>query len=106
LHAHSNGLETLQFSSWLRIASADLAQEFAIAGGINGGKRRASGSEGLRIGDTFGGAKDTEELVALTANAAEQAQLLKDHRPGNDGKNPKQEQNATGHHARLSKNVT
>jgi hypothetical protein len=31
---------------------------------------------------------------------------LKDHRPGNDGENSEQEQNATGDPARLSKDVT
>jgi hypothetical protein len=41
LHADCDGLEAFQLSSGLRIAGADLAQEFAIAGGINGSKRRA-----------------------------------------------------------------
>jgi hypothetical protein len=31
---------------------------------------------------------------------------LKDHRPGNDGENSEQDQNATGNPARLSKDVT
>jgi len=106
LHANGDGLEALQFSCWLRIAGANLAQEFAIAGGIDGSKRRTCGSEGLRIGYALGGAKDAEELVALTANAAEHAKLLKDHGPGNDGKNCEQEQNAAGNPARLSKNVS
>ena len=60
----------------------------------------------MRIGYALGGAKDAEELVALTANAAEEAELLKDHGPGNDGKYSEQEQNAAGNPARLSKNVT
>jgi hypothetical protein len=60
----------------------------------------------LWIGYTLGGAKDAEELVALTANAAKEAELLEDHGPGNDRKNSQQEQNAAGNPARLSKNVT
>jgi hypothetical protein len=60
----------------------------------------------LRIGYALGGAKNAEELVALTADAAKQAELLKDHGPGNDGKNSQQEQNAAGNPARLSKNVS
>jgi hypothetical protein len=42
----------------------------------------------------------------LTADAAKEAEFLKDHRPGDDGENPEQEQDATGNHARLRKNVT
>jgi hypothetical protein len=60
----------------------------------------------LWVGYSLGGAKDAEELVALTANATEEAELLKDHGPGNDGKNSEQKQNAAGNPARLSKNVT
>ena len=60
----------------------------------------------MRIGYALCGAKDAKELVALTADPAEEAELLKDHGPGNDGKNSEQEQNAAGDPARLSKNVT
>jgi len=60
----------------------------------------------LRVGYALGGAKDAEELVALTAHAAEQPELLEDHGPGDDGKYSEQEQNAAGYPARLSKNVT
>ena len=56
-------------------------------------KRRASGGERLRIGDAARGAKDTQELVALAANASEQTELLKNHGPGNNGKKKKQSQN-------------
>jgi hypothetical protein len=37
---------------------------------------------------------------------AEEAQLLKDHGPGDDGENPEQDQNAAGNPTRLSKDVT
>jgi hypothetical protein len=60
----------------------------------------------LRVSYAFSRAKDPEELIALPANAAEEAELLKDHGPGNDGKNSEQEQNAASNPARLSKNVT
>jgi hypothetical protein len=106
LHAYRDGLEALQFSSWLRIAGADLAQELAIACGIDGCEGRARRGKCLRIGYALGGAKDAEELVALTADTAKEAELLKDHRPGDDGENPEQEQDATGNPARLCKNVT
>jgi hypothetical protein len=106
LHTDGDSLEAFQLSSGLRIASADLAQEFAIASRINRSKRRARGSKRLRVSYAFGGAKDPEELIALTADAAEEAELLKDHRPGDNGKYCEQEQNAAGNPARLSKNVT
>ena len=106
MHADGDGLEALQFSSGLRIASADLAQKFAIARGIDGRKRRACGSKRLRVGYALCSAKDAKELIALTADTAEEAELLKDHGPGNDGKNSEQEQNAASNPARLSKNVT
>src|SRR4029077_15561878 len=106
LHAYRDGLQALQFPSWMRIAGADLAQELAIACGIDGCEGRARRGQGLWIGYALGGAKDAEELVALTADAAKEAELLKDHRPGDDGENPEQEQNATGNRARLCKNVT
>jgi len=106
LHTDGDGLEAFQFSSGLRIASADLAQKLAIARGVDRSERRTGGSKRLRIGHAFGGAKDPKELVALAANAAKEAELLKDHGPGDDGKYSEQEQNAAGDPARLSKNVT
>jgi citrate lyase alpha subunit len=60
----------------------------------------------LWIGHALGGAKDAEELVALTANAAKHPEFLKDHGPGDDREDCKQEQDAAGDPARLSKNVT
>ena len=106
LHADRDGLQALQFSGRLRIAGANLAQEFAVACGVDRGERRASGRECLGIGYALGGAKDAEELVALAANAAEEAELLKDHGPRDDGEDCKQEQYAAGDPARLSKDVT
>jgi hypothetical protein len=106
LHTDGDGLEALQFSSGLWISSADLAQKFAIASSINRSEWRAGGSERLRVSYAFGGAKDSKELIALPANAAEEAELLKDHSPGDDGKYSEQEQNAASNPARLSKNVT
>ena len=47
------------------------------------------------IGDAACGAEDAEKLVALTANASEHAELLKNHGPGNNGKEKKQSQNTT-----------
>jgi len=59
----------------------------------------------LRIGNALGGAKDADELVALTADAAEEAELLQDHGPGDDGKNPEDEQNAARYPTRLSEDT-
>ena len=60
----------------------------------------------MRVGDTFGGAEDAKELVALTANAAEETELLENHGPRYDGENRKDEQNPARDPARLSKDVT
>ena len=57
-------------------------------------KRRAGGGERLRIGDAARGAKDTQELVALTANASKHAELLENHGPGDDGEKKKQHEHA------------
>jgi hypothetical protein len=56
--------------------AGDLGLEFAIAGGVDVGERRAGGDESLGIGDAFGGTEDFQELIALTANATEEATLL------------------------------
>jgi hypothetical protein len=45
-------------------------------------------------------------LVALAADTPENAKLLEDHGPGNDGENREQEQNSAGNPARLSKDIT
>jgi len=51
--------------------AGDLALEFAVAGGIDGRKRRTGGDECLGVGDAFGGTEDFEELVTFAADAAE-----------------------------------
>jgi hypothetical protein len=38
----------------------------------------------LRIGDAFGGAEDFQELIALAPDAAEEAGLLQNQRPGDE----------------------
>ena len=75
--------------------ASDLTLQFAKTSGVDRGKRRASGRERLRIGDAARGAKDAQELVALSAKAAEHAHLLQNHRPGNNGEEKKQSQNST-----------
>ena len=50
-------------------------------------------------------AVDTEELIALTAEAAKQAEFLKNHPPGDDGKEKKQSQDAAGYPTGLFKNA-
>lgn len=41
----------------------------------------------------------------MTANAAKEAKFLKNHGPGNDGKNAEQDQNAAGNPASFSKDT-
>ena len=55
--------------------------KFTIARGVDDGEGRAGGHESLRIGDPLGGAKDFEELVALAADASEEAGFLEDEGP-------------------------
>jgi hypothetical protein len=59
----------------------------------------------LRIGDTACGAENAEKLIALPANSAEDSQLLKNHRPGNDGKNQKKPQDSARDPAGLFENL-
>ncbi len=79
--------------------------QFAIAGGIDVGKWRAGGDESLRIGDAFRGAKDSEELVALTSDASEEAQLLEDKRPRDEREEQKKAKNAASDPSGLLKNI-
>ena len=48
----------------------------------------------MGIGDTARGAEDAEELVALPADAAEEAKFLEDQSPGNEGEGQKEQQDA------------
>jgi hypothetical protein len=64
--------------------AGDLGLEFAIAGGVDVGEGRAGGDKSLRIGDALGGAEDFQKLIALAANAAEEAGLLQNQRPGDE----------------------
>jgi hypothetical protein len=68
--------------------------QFAVASGIDVGKWGAGGDESLRIGDAFGGAKDSEELVALASDPSEKAKLLKDKRPRDEREEQKKAKNA------------
>ena len=106
LHADSDGLQA--FDSWrMRISRspANLALKFAIAGGIDRRKRGAGGSQGLRVGDAAGGSEDAEKLIAFAADAAEEAELLQNQGPGNDGKQKQQKQDGSSDKAGLRKDV-
>lgn len=107
LHADSNGLQALQFRRMrVRGYAADLGLEFTITCCIHGRKRRAGGCQGLGIGDSASGTKNPEKLIALAANAAESAKLLKNHRPGNQREEKKKQKNAAGNPAGLRENVS
>jgi len=89
-----------------RIAGAgDLGLELAIAGGVDVGERRAGGDESLRIGDAFCGAEDFQELIALTANAAEEAGLLEYQRPGDERGEEKNDEDSASDPAGLRDNI-
>jgi hypothetical protein len=104
LHADRDGLERFHFGG-RRIASArHLGLKFAIAGGVNVGKGRAGGDESLRIGDAFGGAENFEELIALTPNASEQAELLEDESPRDQREEEQDGEDDARDQARLRKN--
>lgn len=86
-------------------AACDLRLEFAIAGGVNVGEGRAGGNESLRVGDAFGGAEDFKELIALAANAAEEATLLENQRPRDERSEEKNDEDAASDQAGLRKNI-
>jgi hypothetical protein len=67
---------------------------------------RAGGCKRLRIGDTTSGAEDAQELIALAAKPAKQAEFLQDHSPGDYGEEKKQPQDDAGNQTRLFKNAT
>jgi len=105
LHADGDGLERLE-SLRSRIARAsDLGLQFAVSGGVDIGERGACGDESLGIGNALGGAKDFEELIALAADATEQAEFLEDERPGDQGEEEKNAKDDTRDPASLRKNV-
>ena len=105
LHADRDGLE--RFDPRVRIVAfaRDLRLKFTVAGSINVRERRAGGDDALRIGHTLGGAKDFQELVRLTANAAEDSKLLENQSPGNEREKKKKQENSTGDKASLLENV-
>lgn len=79
--------------------------ELAVARGVDGGEWRARGRERLRIRDAAGGAEDAEELIALAADAAEQAEFLQDESPRYYGEKQKQRENAASDQTGLLKNA-
>src|SRR6267143_2392852 len=106
LHADRHSLQTFQLGG-MRISGAapDLALQLAIACRVDRGKRRARGSQRLRIRHATSGAENAEKLVALPANTAEEPELLENHRPGNDGKHQEKRQNSARDPAGLFENL-
>ena len=89
-HVGGDSLKALQLRRLCRAGSvAHLALELAVARGIDRGERRARCGESLRIRYTARCAKDPQEIIALATDAAEESDLLKNHGPGNDGKQKK-----------------
>ena len=82
---------------------AHLELQFAITGRIHVRERRARGRQRLRISHTASGAKNSQKLVTLAADTAEQAEFLENHSPGNDGKEEQQSQDAAGNPTSLFK---
>jgi hypothetical protein len=85
--------------------AGDLGLELAIAGGVDIGERRAGGDESLGIGNAFCGAEDFEELIALAPNAAEEAALLQNQRPGDKRSEEKNGEDAASDQTGLRKNI-
>jgi len=105
LHGDGHGLKALHFLR-RRIASAcDLRLEFAITSGVDIGKGRARGDKALRIGNALGGTEKFEEMVALTADASKDAELLENKGPGDQGKKQKQHEDGTSYPAGLRENI-
>ena len=94
LHADGDGLDAFHFLRGGSAGIGNLALQFTVAGGIDVGEGRAGGDESLRISDAFGGAKDSEELVALAGDASEEAKLLEDKRPRDEREEQKKAKNA------------
>ncbi len=104
LHGDGDRLHGLEFLRRRVSSAGELALEFAIAGGIDGGERRTRGDESLGIGDAFRGAEDFQELIAFAADAAEEAGLLEDQSPGDERENEKKGEDEAGNPAGLREN--
>jgi hypothetical protein len=105
LHGDGDGLHGFQtLRGGIAGGAGELALQFAIAGGVDGRKRRAGGNEALGIGDPLRGAEDFQELVGFAADATEKARLLEDKRPGNQGKDEKKSEDEAGNPAGLREN--
>jgi len=89
LHGDGDGPEAFQLLRRGIAGPGDLRLKFTITGSIDVGEWRARGDETLRVGDAFGGAEESEELVALVADAAEDAEFLENERPGDEGEEEK-----------------
>jgi hypothetical protein len=59
----------------------------------------------LRIGHTARSPENTQKLVALPVDAAEQTEFLQNHSPGDDGKKEKQCQYGAGNPTGLFKDA-
>ena len=108
LHINRDGLEAFQFAAGIGVAgsSANLALEFTIAKGVNGGVRGAGGGQGLGVGDAVGGAKNAKKLIAFAFDAAEEAKFLEDHGPRDDGEDQEKRENSTGDPSGLFENAS
>jgi len=62
-----------------------LKLQLAVSRRIHIRERRARCRQRLRISDSAGGSENPQELITLPVDAAEQAKLLEDHAPRNDG---------------------
>ena len=106
LHADDDGLKLFSFVGAAEVlVGVSLALQFTIAGSVDVGEGRASRDKALRIGNAFGGAEDFEELVTFAADAAEEAELLEDHRPGNQGERRRRSEDGASDPAGLRKNI-
>ena len=105
LHADGNGLKGFDSGMGVIAFAGDLTLEFAITSGVDVGERRAGGNDALRVGDAFGGAEDPKELVRLAADAAENAEFLKDQCPGYKGEKEQKCENGARDQASLLEDI-
>ena len=67
--------------------------------------RRTGRRKRLRIRYAFRRAEYPQKLIALALNPSKYAKLLKNHRPGNDGKEEQEGQDSAGDPSRLFKDI-
>ena len=85
---------------------AHLKLKLAITGRIDVGERRTRCRQRLRVGNATRRAKNSQKLITLPVNAAEEAEFLENHAPRNHGKEQQKAQNAASDPGGLLQNLS